>query len=69
MQDSLEERKQSAYKAWWRDVNIYRSTDVPWRVKCRRVVEQVYSVFCSCSENGCWSQAVMDRIEDVRRKS
>ena len=54
---------QSANKACWRDVKIYRSKDVPWRVTCRRMVGQVYSVFCFGSENYCWSQAVMDRIE------
>ena len=32
---------QSANKAWWRDVTIYRSKDVPWRAKCRRMVEHV----------------------------
>ena len=43
MQDSMDERMQSANKARWRDV---RSTDVPWRIKCRRMLEQVYCVFC-----------------------
>ena len=33
MQDRVEERMQCANKAWWRDVKIYRSKDVPWRVK------------------------------------
>ena len=28
--DGVEERMHSANKAWWRDVNIYRSKDVPW---------------------------------------
>ena len=32
--ECLEERMQSANKAWWRDGKIYRSKDVPWRVKC-----------------------------------
>ena len=44
MQDSLDERMQSASTAWWRNVKIYRSNDVPQRVKCRRRVEQVCSV-------------------------
>ena len=34
MQDCLEEMMQSANKAWWRDVTIYRTKDVPWRAKC-----------------------------------
>ena len=37
---SLEERMQSANKAWWLDVKICRSKDVPWRVKCRKMVDQ-----------------------------
>ena len=24
---------QNANKSWWRDVKMYRSKDVPWRVK------------------------------------
>ena len=40
------ERVQKTNKAWWRDARIYRSKDVPWRIKCKRMVEQVYSV-CS----------------------
>ena len=40
-QDSLEERMQSENTAWWRDVKSYRSNDVPWRIKCRRMVEQI----------------------------
>ena len=44
--DSLEERMQSANKVWWRIVKIHRSKVVPWRVKCRRMCDQVHSV-CS----------------------
>ena len=39
-------RLQSANKAWWRDVKIHRSKDVPWRKKRRRMLEHVYCVFC-----------------------
>ena len=56
---------QNADKAWWRDVKIYGSKDVPWRVTCRRVVDQVHSVFCFESENWCWSQAVTERIRGL----
>ena len=31
---------QSANKARWVDVKIYRSKDVPWEVTCRRMVDQ-----------------------------
>ena len=37
------------------------SKDVPWRAKCRRMVEHVYSVFCFGSENWSWSQKTVDR--------
>ena len=61
-QDCLEERMQNANKAWWRDVQIYRNKDVLWRVKYRRMVEHVCSVFlfwkrklvlesCHCGQN------------------
>ena len=50
-QDSLEERKQNANKAWWRDVKLYRSEAVPWRVKCRRRVEHVCSVLLPLGAN------------------
>ena len=62
-QESIEERKPSANKAWWKDVNIYRSKDVPGRVTCRRMVEHVYSVFCFGIENRPWTQKTLDRIK------
>ena len=65
MQDALDETIQNADKAWWRDVKIFGSKDVPWRVKCRRVVDQVYSLFCFESENWCWGQAVTERIRGL----
>ena len=48
--------------AWWRDFKIYRSKDVPWSVKCKRMVEHVSSVFCFGSENWSWSRATLERI-------
>ena len=63
MQESLEERMQDANKGWWRDVTIHQGKDVPWRIKCRRVVEQVYSVFCLGNESWPWSRVTWDRIE------
>ena len=44
-----------------KDVKIYRSKDVPWRVKCRRMVEHVYSVLCFGSENGSWTKKTLAR--------
>ena len=68
-QDSLEERMQSANKAWWRDVKIYRSKDVPWRVKCMVMLEHVYSVFCFGSESWSWSRAILDRMKGWETKA
>ena len=43
------------------------SKDVPWRVKCRRMGEQVYCVFCYGSENWCWSGGILDRFKGCER--
>ena len=58
----------NASKAWWRDVKIYSSKDVPWRVKCRRVVEHVFRVFCFGSENWSWSRGILDSIKGWETK-
>ena len=42
---AIEERMQAANKAWWRDVKIYIRKEVPWIIKCRRMVEHVHNVF------------------------
>ena len=34
---------QNANKAWWTDAKIYRSKDVPWKIKCRRMVERSWT--------------------------
>ena len=61
--DAIEESLQSANEAWWRDVNIYRSKDVLWRIKCRRMVEQFYRVFSFGSENWSWTQKTQERVK------
>ena len=68
-QDSFEERMQSANNAWWRDVKMYRSECVPWRITCRRSVEHVNSVFCFGSESWSWCGAIMDRIQGWQTKA
>ena len=59
---------QSANKALWRDILVYRSKDVPWRIKCRRLVDNVCSVFSFGSEN--WSRTIhtLDRIKKWETK-
>ena len=43
--DAVEQRMHSANKAHWRDILVYRSKDVPCRIKCWRLVDHLYSVF------------------------
>ena len=44
--------------------------DVPRRVKCRRMVEYVYSMFFLLwSENWSWSHATLDRIRRWETKA
>ena len=46
-QISLEQRMRCANKAWWRDASFFfRCNDVPWKIKCQRVFDRVFSVFC-----------------------
>ena len=61
--DAIEERMQSANKAFWRDILVYRSGDVPWRIKCGRFVDHVYSVFSFGSENWSWTTHTMDNVK------
>ena len=59
---AMEERLQSANKASWKDIKIFRNKDVPWRVKCRRLVDHVYPVFCFGSENWSCTMETMNKI-------
>ena len=61
--DAIEERMQSANKANWRDILVCRSKDVPVRIKCKRLVDYVCSVFSFGSENWSWTIQTMDRIK------
>ena len=63
IQDSLDGRMQSANKACWRDVKIYKSKDVPWRRKCRRMLDQACSVLCFGSERWSWSRATFTELQ------
>ena len=53
---------QSAVKAFWKDILVHRSKDVPSRIKCKRLVDHVSSVFSFGSENWSWTIQTMDRI-------
>ena len=40
----IEEGMQSANKVSWKDIRTYESKDVPWKIKCRRLVDHVDAV-------------------------
>ena len=66
--DAVEERVQSANKALWKDIKIYRSKDIPWRIKCQRLVHHVFAVFSFGSENWSWTQRTLEKIKGGRQK-
>ena len=61
--DAIEDRVQSVNKAFCKDILVCRSKDVPWRIRCRRLVDHVYSVFSFGSENWPWTIHALDRIK------
>ena len=61
--DAIGERMQSANKAFWKDILISKRQDVPWKVKCRRLVDHVYAVFAFGSENWPWTVLTVDKIK------
>ena len=61
--DALEERMQSATKAFWKDSLIFKSKDVPWKIKCQRLVDHVNAEFAFWSENLSWTVQTMEKIK------
>ena len=61
--DAIEERMQWANKAFGKDILIYTSKDVPWKVKCQRLVDHVCAVFAFGSENCSWTIQTMENIK------
>ena len=59
--DAVEERMQSANKAFWKDIVIFKSKDAPWKMKCQSLVDQVYAVFAFRSENWSWTEQTMEK--------
>ena len=43
--DAIEEIMQVANKVFWKNILIFKSKDVSWKIKCRRLVDHVYAVF------------------------
>ena len=61
--DDIEGRLQSASKTFWKAILIYKSEDVPWKVKCQRLDDHVYAVFTYGSENWSWPTQTLDRTK------
>ena len=57
--NAVEERMQSANKAFKKDIKISKSKDVLWRVKCQRLVDQVFAVFSFGSETWSWTADIV----------
>ena len=66
--EAVEERMQSADKAFWKDFMIHKSKDVPWRIKCLRLVDHMCAVFSFGSENLSWTQQTLGKLEVGIRK-
>ena len=48
---------------------MYKSKDVPWKIKCQRLVDHVYAVFAFGSENWSWNIQTMDKIKGWETKT
>ena len=55
-------------KLFWKDILITKSKDIPWRIKCRRLVDHVYAVFSFGSENWSWTLQTCERIKGWEAK-
>ena len=60
--DAIEERVQSANKAFWKDILKDKSKDIPWNIKCRQPVDYVFAVFSFGSEKWSWTIQTLERI-------
>ena len=67
--DAVEERMQSADKAFWKDTMRCKSKDVPWRITCQRLVDHVYAVFSLGSEKWSWTQQTLDKIKGGKQNN
>ena len=66
--DAVEERMQSANKAFWKDIKIFKSKDVPLRITCQRLLDHVYAVFSIGSETLSWTQQTLEKIKGGKQK-
>ena len=61
--DTEGERMQSTEKSFWKDSLIYKSKDVPMKIKCQRLMDHVFVVFAFGSEKWSWSIQTMENIK------
>ena len=61
--DAIEEKMQTAKKAFRKDIQMYKCKHVPWKVKCQRLVDHVYAVFAFGSENLLRTIQTLERIK------
>ena len=66
-QDTIEERMQSANKAFRTDILLYRSKDVRCKIKCRRLVDHVNAVF-SLESSGRPKQCYVFSVSNATEK-
>ena len=69
--EGIEERMQIRKQGLVERCEIYKSKDVRCRVKCKRMVEHVYSVFFFFfgSENWSWTKKTFNRIKGWETKA
>ena len=60
---------QSANKTFWKDIVIYTSKNVSWKIKCQRLVDHVYAVFAVGSENWSLTIQTMEKIKGWETKT
>ena len=66
--DAVKERMQSANRAFWKDIKIHKSKDVPWRIKFQPLVDHVYAVFSFGCETWSWTQQTLKKLNGEKHK-
>ena len=48
---------------------IYKSKNIPWKIKCWRLVDHVFAVLSFGSENWTWTIKTIERIKEWETKT
>ena len=67
--DAIEERMRSANKAFWIDFLMYKTKDIPWKIKCRRLVDHVLQSSPSKVRTGPGPKKTFERIKEWETKT